>query len=378
MMTHRERVLTAIKHQEPDRVPLDLWGSDSRLLNHLYFEVLKYLGWEGYGEKVRPGRTAEYVDYRLSDYLDVDFRHLHIGKPENFPKYTDAEGNIFDEWGVGSKKIGEYTTVTSHPFREPEIAAIKKHKWPVIRDLGRIAGLAAQARDWYENTDYCITTTAPISGVILEIYQYLRGTEELFTDLYLHPQFAEALIEQIADLVAELYVYFVTPVAPYITWVEFATDFGTQTGPVISPKLYQKFFKKPTQRIFAAVKQVAPHAKIFLHCCGSIRKLIPDFIETGVEILSALQPLAKDMNSAELKKEFGQALVFHGGIDLQQALTGTLEETIRETKQRIADYAPGGGYIASPSNHFTSDVPVANFLALYQTAREYGTYPVQG
>ena len=125
-----------------------------------------------------------------------------------------ADGNIFDEWGVGSKKIGEYTTVTSHPFREPDIAAIAKHRWPTIADPGRIEGLAEQARHWHEHTDYCITTTAPVSGVILEVYQYLRGTEELFTDLHLHPKFAEALIEKIAEVVAELYVYFVTPVAP--------------------------------------------------------------------------------------------------------------------------------------------------------------------
>jgi uroporphyrinogen decarboxylase len=81
-------------------------------------------------------------------------------------------------------------------------------------------------------------------------------------------------------------------------------------------------------------------------------------------------------NSAEWKEEFGQALVFQGGIDLQRALTGTLAETIRETKRRIADYAPGGGDIAGPSNHFTSDVPVENFFALYRTARESGTCPL--
>ncbi len=377
-MTHRERVATAIHHKEPDRVPLDLWGSDSRLLNQFYFKVLNHLGWEGYGERVRPGKTAEYVDYRLSDYLDVDFRHLHVGKPRGFEKYTDSDGNIFDEWGVGSKKVGEYTTVTRHPFREPDIAAIGKHRWPKIADPGRIEGLVGQARHWHEQTDYCITTTAPISGVILEVYQYLRGTEELFTDLHLHPKFAEALIEKIADLVAELYVYFVSPVAPYIAWVEFTTDFGTQNGPLLSPALYRRFFKKPMRRIFEAVKRAAPEAKIFLHCCGSIRRLIPDFIDTGVEILSSIQPLAKEMDSAELKKEFGRALVFHGGIDLQQALTGTLAGTIRETKRRIADYAPGGGYVAGPSNHFTSDVPVENFLALYRTAREYGRYPLPG
>jgi len=375
-MTHRERVLTALKHQEPDRVPLDLWGSDSRLLNQFYFNVLKYLGWEGRGEMVRPGKTAEYVDYRLSDYLDVDFRHLHIGKPKSFRKHTDRDGTVFDEWGVGSKKIGEYTTVTSHPFREPDIAAIAKHRWPTVADPGRIEGLAAQARHWHEDTDYCITTTAPISGVILEVYQYLRGTEELFTDLYLHPKFAEALIEKIADVVAELYAYFVTPVAPYIAWVEFTTDFGTQHGPLISPMLYRRFFKKPMARIFQAVKRAAPQAGIFLHCCGSVRRLIPDFIDTGVDILSAIQPLAKDMDSAELKREFGRDLVFHGGIDLQQALTGTLADTVAETKRRLADYGPGGGYIVGPSNHFTSDVPVENFLAMYQTAREHGRYPL--
>ena len=113
-----------------------------------------------------------------------------------------------------------------------------------------------------------------------------------------------------------------------------------------------------------------------MHSCGSVKRLIPDLIEAGVEILSSLQPLASAMDSAELKKEFGNDLVFHGGIDLQQALVGTREQTVEETRRRIADYAPGGGYIVSPSNHFTSDVPVQNFFALYETAAEFGRYPI--
>lgn len=143
-----------------------------------------------------------------------------------------------------------------------------------------------------------------------------------------------------------------TPVAPYITWVEFATDFGSQHGPLVSPSLYRKFFKRPRARIFEAVKRAAPNAKIFLHSCGSVRRLIPNFIETGVEILSSIQPLAKDMHAAELNKEFGQALVFHGGMDLQRALTGKLAETVREVKRRIADYAPAAGI--SPGHRTTS------------------------
>jgi uroporphyrinogen decarboxylase len=140
--------------------------------------------------------------------------------------------------------------------------------------------------------------------------------------------------------------------------------------------MYREFLKGPESRIFAAVKKAAPGAKVFMHSCGSVKRLIPDLIEAGVEILSSLQPLAFEMDSAALKREFGDALVFHGGIDLQQALVGEREQTVEETVRRIADYAPGGGYIVSPSNHFTSDVPVENFFALYRTAGEFGRYPI--
>jgi uroporphyrinogen decarboxylase len=163
----------------------------------------------------------------------------------------------------------------------------------------------------------------------------------------------------------------VEPIGSCLTWVEYATDYGTQNAPFMSPEMYREFLKQPESRIFAAVKKVAPDARAFMHSCGSVRRLIPDLIEAGVEVLSALQPLAFEMKSAELKKEFGKDLVFHGGIDLQQALVGTKEQTIEETLTRLRDYAPGGGYICSPSNHFTSDVPVENFFALYETARNW-------
>jgi uroporphyrinogen decarboxylase len=135
--------------------------------------------------------------------------------------------------------------------------------------------------------------------------------------------------------------------------------------------MYRKYLKGPESRIFAAAKKVAPGTKIFMHSCGSIKRLIPDLIEAGVEILSSLQPLAFEMNSAQLKKEFGTDIVFHGGIDLQQAMVGTKEQIVAETLTRLRDYAPGGGYICAPSNHFTSDVPVENFFALYETAKSF-------
>lgn len=374
--TSRQRVEAAINHCEPDRVPLDMWGTDSRLVDDFYFKVLDHLCWEDKGEIERPGKTAAYVDYRLSDLLGCDFRHITAKGPAGFTRWTDDEGNSYDEWGIGYKKMGEHSFISKHPFPEPDIAAIRRHAWPDMNDPSRFEGMAERVRDWFKNTDYAITTTTPVSGLIMDVYQYLRGTENFFMDLCGEQKFAHALIEQIADLMETLYVNMVTPLAPCLTWIEFATDYGTQNAPFMSPQMYREFLKEPERRIFAAVKKVAPDAKIFMHSCGSVKRLIPDLIEAGVEILSSLQPLAFEMDSAELKKEFGNDLVFHGGIDLQQALVGTREQTVEETRRRIADYAPGGGYIVSPSNHFTSDVPVENFFALYETAAEFGRYPL--
>ena len=106
--------------------------------------------------------------------------------------------------------------------------------------------------------------------------------------------------------------------------------------------------------------------------------LMPQFIEMGVEIQSALQPLAAGMDSAELKQAFGDRLIFHGGVDIQQALTGSVADTEADVKKRIDAFARNGGYILSPSNHFQIDVPLENFFRMYEFGREYGVYPIGG
>lgn len=376
-MTHRARVDAAINHQEPDRVPIDMWGTDSRLIDEFYFKVLEHLGWNERGDLERPGKTAQYVDYRLSDRFDCDFRHIVAQPPTGFTSWTDGEGNRYDEWGIGYRKAGEHSFISKHPFPEPDIAALRIHSWPDMGDPSRCEGIGERGRYWYEETDYAITATTPVSGLIMDIYQYLRGPDGFFTDLLLEEKFAYSLIEKIAELMEELYVNFITPVAPYLACIEFASDWGSQHGPFISPELYQKFFKVPERRIFDRMKQISPQAKILLHACGSVRRLIPNLIDAGVEILSSLQPLAFEMDSTVLKREFGNDLVFRGAIDLQAAMVGTRDQIVGETKRRIAAFAPGGGYIAGPSNHLTSDVPVENFLAMYETFTEYGRYPIQ-
>ena len=143
-------------------------------------------------------------------------------------------------------------------------------------------------------------------------------------------------------------------------------------SPLVSRSLYRKFFKGPYARVFRDVKKAAPHAKIWLHSCGSVRELIPEFIDMGVDVLNSLQPRAAGMDSVELKREFGSEIVFHGGLDIQHGgITGSRQEAIDEAKRRIDSFAKGGGYIFAPSNHFMEDVPLENFYAVYRTAMEH-------
>ncbi len=124
-MNSRERVKIALNHKEPDRVPIDLWGSASRVTNDLYFKILKYLKINNIPEKVRPGKTAEYVDYRISEIIDSDFRHAVIRSPRNFSSHTDENGLIFDEWGIGYKMIGPYPQIVFNPLAEKSVIVLQ-------------------------------------------------------------------------------------------------------------------------------------------------------------------------------------------------------------------------------------------------------------
>ncbi|MBC8390656.1 MAG: uroporphyrinogen decarboxylase, partial [Actinobacteria bacterium] len=140
-MNHRDRVRTTINHKEPDRVPVDLWGSASRITNDLYFKILKYLNIDNIPEKVRPGKTAEYVDYRISEIVGSDFRHPVIRRPKKFKSYTNKDGLIFDEWGIGYRLIGPYPQIVFHPLADASVSDIDSYKGPLVEDEGRVEGL---------------------------------------------------------------------------------------------------------------------------------------------------------------------------------------------------------------------------------------------
>ena len=373
-MNSRERVKAVLDKRIPDVVPTDMWGSASRIHNDLYAELLSLLDIKDPGDNIRPSQLTSYENYELSDLLGCDFRHMNPGKPDYFTGYKDEEGLVYDEWGIGRDCSALYPTIAKFPLAEATENDIKGHKWPLMKDEGRVRGLADKAKDWYENTDKAITAAAANSGLFFELGQFLRGPEDFFMDLALNEKFVHALMDKLTELFIELNLHYLKPIAPYIEWVEFSSDLGTQNGPFFSVEMFRTFFKEPHRELFSAIKKAYPNIKIFYHCCGSMHVFIPDLIDVGVDILNPIQPLAAGMDPARIKKEFGDDLVFHGAIDIQGAMRGSQDDVRGEVRLRIDQMGGGGGYIVSPNNHLLPDVPAENVVTLYRYAKEYGRY----
>ena len=376
-MTPRERVRLTLAHKEADRVPMDLWGCASRLHNKVYFGVVKELGLPGNGTLIRPGTLTEYEDYRISDALNIDFRHINIGKPKNFTGHSDDRGNSFDEWGIGHFKNEKYNAISVHPLADPDPSMLDDYPWPDPDDPGRTEGIGELARTYFEGTDYAVTATTATSGLLFEFGQYLCGAEQFLINLYEEELFTEKLIDKLTEIMIRIHLNYLRPIAPYIEWVEFASDLGTQKGPFMSMEMFRKYFKKPMAEIFQAVKKEYPGMKIMLHSCGAMSPFIPDLIDCGMDILNSLQPLAHDMDSARLKRDFGGSIVLHGGVDIQKAMQGTPGDVESEAKRAISSMAKGGGYIFAPANHLQGDCPPANVVTLYRCGEKFGHYPIE-
>jgi len=159
--------------------------------------------------------------------------------------------------------------------------------------------------------------------------------------------------------------------------VMHSDDLGMQNSPMMSPDMYRRFVKPLHQELIHMLKKKAKgEVKFLLHSCGSVRALIPDFIDVGVDILNPIQVSAAGMDTAELKKEFGKDMCFcGGGVDTQEILPrGTPEQVRDEVKRRLDDLAPGGGYIFAAVHNIQADVPPENLQAMYEAFQEHGRY----
>jgi uroporphyrinogen decarboxylase len=375
-MTHRERVLAAIRREEPDRVPLDLGSVGGFMVDDVYFALRDLLGLDDSVKPYRSGSSSNYYDERILGALDIDFRHLWLFSPDRPKRVKRADGTVVDEWGIRWSAEGSYPV--EFPLRGRTLEDLRGYPWPAPSRSWNTDALRERARFLHEETDYAVVAKGVLDGAgIFERCCYLRSYEDFLVDMCVDEPFARFLIEKVADAETELWETYLEAVGPYVHIIQRASDFGTQQSLLLSPELYRKFLKPADHKVAAFLRCKAPGAKLWFHSCGAVRPLIGDFLDCGVEILNPVQPLAAGMDSESLKNDFGDRLCFHGGIDLQKAMVGTREDVRQEVKTRISSLGRGGGYILAPANHIQKDTPAENVIELYRFARKFGSSPLR-
>jgi len=377
-LSHRERVIKALRHQEPDRVPFDLGGTANSSLHVKGYQKLKaHFGIQAEDTIIHKMMQTVAVHEPVLQALDIDFRYVGPGSPDSRPDTPVGENGYQDEYGVVRRQPSSalyYDLVKSPLGGTITIQDIVNFSWPDPGDPGYTRGLRERLLDYRENTDYAIVLRLP--SAFVHTTQYLRGFEDWFIDLAADQKLAGALFDAAVEHSSALAAEILKVGGDLADVVAASDDMGLQNGPIVSPELYRRLFKPRHKKYFDTVKQ---HTSAFLHfhCCGSIYKLLPDLIELGVDVINPVQVAARDMDSSLLGPEFGDRLSFWGGIDTQKVLPrGTPEEVKAEVRRRIRDFAPGGGYILGAVHDIQPDVPVENILAMFEAGKEYGRYPI--
>ena len=376
-ITSRQRVQMALRHQGPDRVPID-FGARHSIHMTAHRALTKHLGFEGGDEVVRSylNFSAE-PDPRLLDSFEADVIQFQ-GKPgQGYVFQIDpATDSWSDEWGIKCRRPlgGYYYDPYEYPLAAAEsVADIERFRFPDPTDPHRMAGVTEALRAAHTANTKAILLNAPTMGIWMLGF-YLRGLEQGLMDLATQPDLAEALAERITQWFVSFWETTLPSIGDYLDVVHMEGDLGSQDGPLFSPRLFRQIFKPRLRRIVDAIKRHT-RAKVLLHACGSVYWAIPDLLEVGIDVLNPVQVNAAEMDTARLKREFGRDLSFWGGgcdtILLQQ---GTPAQVEAEVKRRIADLGPGGGYVFGSIHNIAAGVPPENVVAMFRAARSYGAY----
>lgn len=401
-MNHRERVLSALRHKETDRVPVDLGGTYvTGIAVHAYRRLRSALAMPDTTIRISDmvQQLAE-VEPEVLDRFGVDVLNLDStlfdenGGADCWQSWNDPAGEIAliprslrvsEEAGnqylydglsepLAVRTPGcPYFEMIRTPFASAtEPSDLDQFDWANWgkRDLNF---LRERARRMREKSDRLVVGS--FGAQLLEGGQGLMGYERFMMELALDTPLANGLIGRLVELYEKRLVEYLEALAPYVDVFCFFDDLGTQQAPQISLGMYRRMFLPGHRTLFSRVKRY-PERYTFLHCCGAIRQFIPDLIDAGLDILNPVQTSAAGMDPAELKREYGKQLTFWGGgCDTQRILpTASPEEIRREVQSKMAILAPGGGFVFCPIHNIQMDVPTENILAMYDEALRF-IYP---
>lgn len=383
-ITGRERVLAAINHEEPDRVPIVIGASNATGLKAGPYRGLKQL--LGVTSEDRyiydwPELGTILPDEAVLERLHADVRGIF----DSFPAATlarngarPAHSPFIDDWGSGQVEVEAGTWYPGiHPMAEATtIEAIERYPWPDMDDPTRVADVRAAAARLAADNQYAILAT-PWLLFPFERAFAMQGLETFLMNLALEPEFAEALLWKIAERCKALMGHFLDALADDVDMIKIGDDLGTEQSLLMSPAMYRRILK-PIHADYIAFIKARTKAKVFFHTDGDVYDLLDDLVEIGVDILNPVQSGSGKLgNLAEVKRRYGSRLAFCGAIDTQHVLpNGTPAEVRAEVRRAIATLGPGGGYLLSAVHTVMNEVPAENVLAMVDAALEFGSYPL--
>jgi len=372
-LSHRERVQIALAHEQPDRVPLDLGGTQTSILVEPYNALKVALGLSTPTAVKNVVLGLADVEEPVLDRFDIDFRHILPKMPSTWKYELLPDDSFYDDWGVRWHRPpgGYYYDMVETPLHEATLHALERYAWPDPLDPGRVAGTGEEARFLHSHTPYAIE--AGLIG-LWETAWFPVGFERWLVALYDNLEFVEAMLDGVLRTLKQMHGAYLDQVGPYVDLVTLWDDYGAQRSTLISPALWRRLVKPRLAELIATLRSKTP-ACIGLHCCGAIAPLLDDLVEAGIQVINPVQVAAKGMVPEELKKRYGKRLAFWGGIDTQTLMPkGTAEDVRRAVCDTIAALAPGGGYILAAVHNIQPGVPAENIIAMYDSAIQFGIY----
>jgi len=384
-MTGRERVLATLAHEEPDRVPLVIGGTNATgIKTKAYRALAARLGEE-------PGDRFIYDWPELGTALPTESILERLGADtravlDRFPSFVyerarkrPPHADFIDDWGGGAKEIEAGSWYPGiHPLANAtSIAELEAYPWPDMDDPTRVSHVRAKTAALAADGRYA-TIGCPWLLFPFERAQAMRGLDNFLADMVAEPEFASALLWKIEGLCKTLMGRFLDEAGDTLDMIKIGDDLGMQENLLISPTTYREILK-PVHADFIRFIKSRTKAKVFFHTDGDVYDLIPDFIELGVDILNPIQSGAGRMSDLpRLKREFGGALVFCGAIDTQRVLPyGSPQEVRAEVKRVIGALGTGGGYMLAAVHTVMNEVSPENLLAMVDATREFGAYPLR-
>lgn len=411
-MTSRERLIAAINHREPDRVPVDLGSTPSSGFSVVaYQNLIHYLGkshlkthvYDVIQEVAQP--EMELLDHFGVDVLDIgrhfntdkDYWHeLEVipGHKALYPKWFNAElladgskitrapdGEIIGRMPQGATFFDQtiFPYLNGYPDNYANLGAdMKRTIW---------GGFGFTPWDWAGEKDFWKmlrtktielkqqTDKALLLGIGCNLFEwgtFIRRMDNFLMDLLAEPAHVHAFLDALMESHLSTLAKTCEAVGDVVDIIKFGDDLGTTNGPFISNEMYNEFFKPRHKQLCDYVKTNSS-MHTMLHCCGGIYELIPELIEAGFEIINPVQINAVNMEPARLKGEFGREITFWGGgCDTKTILNRATPQQVKDhVKNNLRVFTAGGGFVFTTVHNIMPDVPPENIVAMFEAVNEF-------